>query len=274
VGSKRPSAREMLADELTRLRSESGLSLRQLADKLGWDHAHLHNMEHGKSRGSEGVIEALDVFYGTTPLLKRLWTLAKATPFRDKYQRYMDLESEARVMQQYSPSIIPGLLQTEAYARELLRASGLAGDELDEQVSARLGRQGKLTEEPVVDFRAIVHEAALRCPLSDLRAWRTQLAHLVAMAERPNVTVQVLRLDARLHGLTNTDTMILWQPKGSCVAYTETGYSGDLAEDPGDVERLRLAYDHLRDLALSPRDSVAFIQMLLEDIPCDPPERT
>ena len=267
-----PSAPELLAENLKALREKSGLSLRELADKLGWDHAHLHKMENGKNRCSEAVIEALDTFYGTGPMLKHLWLLAGQRAFRDKYKRYMELEAEARVMQQYCPSVVLGLLQTEAYARELLRASDLAGEELEDQVAARLSRQTILTNEPLTDFRAILDEAVVRRPLTASDEWREQLAHLIKMSERPNVTIQVLPLRAGLHGLHNTDTMFLWRQNGTCAAYTETSYSGDLVESPEDVQRLRLTYDRLRDLAFSPRETVAFLVHLLEDIPCASPE--
>jgi hypothetical protein len=61
-------------------------------------------------------------------------------------------------------------------------------------------------------------------------------------------------------------------PNGRSAAYAETGYSGDLTEDPSEVDRLQVLYDRLRDKALSPRESVAFIERLMEDIPCDPPD--
>jgi transcriptional regulator with XRE-family HTH domain len=268
-----PSALEMLAENLRTLRATSGLSVRALADKLGWDHAHLHKMENAKSRGSEALIEALDTFYETGPHLKQLWVLARQIPFVSRYEKYMGLEAKARLMYQYAPSVIPGLLQTEGYARELLNASGMFGDGLDDQVTLRLERQEKiLTDEDPAEFRAIIDEAALSCPLRDRGEWRKQLAHLVTVAKRPNVTIQVLLRAAGLHGLTNTHTMFLRLPKGTSVANTETGYSGDLVEDPEEVARLQVLYDRLRDKALSPPESVAFIEKLMEDLPCEPPD--
>jgi transcriptional regulator with XRE-family HTH domain len=270
---KGPSALEMLAENLRTLRATSGLSVRALADKLGWDHAHLHKMENGKSRGSEALIEALDTFYETRPHLKQLWVLSRQIPFVSRYEKYMELEAKARLMYQYAPSVIPGLLQTEGYARELLNASGLFGDGLDDQVTLRLDRQEKiLTDEDPAEYRAIIDEAALSCPLRDREEWRKQLAHLVTVAKLPNVTIQVLLRSAGLHGLADTDTMFLRLPKGASVAYTETGYSGDLVQDAEEVARLQVFYDRLRDKALSPPDSVAFIEKLMEDLPCEPPD--
>ncbi len=92
------SPRMVLAAELVRLRTEARWSLRELADKVGWDHTHLHAMEQGKSLGGPELIEALDTVYGTTPLLMRLWEMAKqGAVFREKYVRYMELEAGAVV---------------------------------------------------------------------------------------------------------------------------------------------------------------------------------
>ncbi|MFI9462180.1 helix-turn-helix transcriptional regulator [Streptomyces xiamenensis] len=262
----------MLAEEQARLRAEQGWTYRELGEKVRFDHTYLHDMEKGRSLGGPEVIKALDELYGTEPHLTLLWKLARDSAFRDKYLRYMQLEARATVMHKYSLSVLTGLLQTADYARELLRAAQPLGGDVEDQVTARLSRQEHLTGENPADFRAILDEAVLRRPMADRRQWQTQLHHLVEMSERPNVTVQVLPFSVGAHGLTNTDTMLLWLPNGRPVGYVETGYSGDLTEEPRAVERLRLAYDRLRDLALPPRESVAFIEQLMEDIPCEPPE--
>jgi hypothetical protein len=200
-----------------------------------------------------------------------LWEIARdQSAFRDKYQRYMLLESTAESIYMYSQGVLPGLLQTEAYARELLGQS-MAEIDIDEQVTARLDRQVILRGDDAVEFRAVIDESTLRRPLRDTQTWRQQLAHLVAMAELPNVAIQVLPLTAGLHCLSNTDLILLWQPDGTYVAYSETGYYGELYEDSRDARPMRVAYDRLRDLALSPRDSVALIEQLMEDSSCDPP---
>ncbi|WP_432052968.1 helix-turn-helix domain-containing protein [Streptomyces xiamenensis] len=271
----KPSASRMLAEEQARLRAERGWSYRELSQKVRFDHTYLHEMETGKTLGSPEVIRALDEVYGTGPHLSQLRELARDSAFRDKYQRYMQLEAKATVMQHYAVSNLPGLLQTEAYARDLLRAaqSRKQGD-LEEQVAARLSRREVLMGDDPTDFRTILDESVLRRPLQSTEEWRSLLCHLLQMGRLPHVVIQVLPMAVGFHGLTNTDTMLMWLPNGRSVAYTETGYSGEMIEDPREVEHLRLAYDRLRDLAWSPPESLAFIEQLLEDIPCVPPEST
>jgi hypothetical protein len=234
-------------------------------------------MEHGTSLGGPELAQELDRYYGTTHLVV-LWELAMRDPtqFRERYRRYMMLEAEATGLQKYALSVVPGLLQTPAYARDLLRAAGPMDEEiLARDVAARMGRQDLLSRDDQPQFRALLDEAVLRRPLADPAEWREQLAHLVRMgAEFSNVTIQVVLSSVGLHGLTNTDTMFLWLPDGRTVAYVETGYSGDLVEETRDVDRLRKAYDHLRDVALSPRESRELITQYMEESPCEPPEST
>ena len=256
------------------LRREKGVSLRALGEAVRCDHSHLGHMEHGTTLGGPELAQELDKFYGTTHLVV-LWELAMRDPsqFRERYRRYMSLEAEATGLHKYAPSVVPGLLQTPAYARALLMVAGpVDEDDLTEQVEARIGRQDILSRDERPQFRAILDEAVLRRPLSDPAHWREQLEHLRTMSEWPNVTIQVVRLVVGLHGLPNTDTMFLWLPDGRTVAYVETGYSGDLVEETRDVDRLRVAYDQLRDLALSPRESRELITQYLEEVPCEAPE--
>jgi transcriptional regulator with XRE-family HTH domain len=264
---------------LARLRSESGWSLRELARKVGWDHTQLHAMEQGKSLGGPEAIEALDTVYGTTPLLMRLWEIAKqGAVFREKYVRYMELEAEAVVIEHYAGSFLHGVFQTEACAQALLWSTPhLPSDvpELEEQLAARMSRKQLLLRDPPPRLRAIIDEAVLRRPLLDAQGWHEQLAHLVEMASQPHVTVQVLPYSAGVHDLLGGLFTLLRRPDGRTAAWVESSKSGELFEDIEEVERLRLSYDALRDVALSPRDSAAFIEQVMEDsAPCQPPAST
>lgn len=133
-----------------------------------------------------------------------------------------------------------------------------------------MGRRELLEGAEAPPFRTILSEAVLRTPLRDLGAWRAQLEYLAEMAERDNVTVQVLPFLAGPYGLDSTDVWFLRLPGGRTVAYTENAYRGELIEEDGPVERLQRAYDAVRDLALSPADSRKFILRMLEEVPCDP----
>ncbi|MDQ0830858.1 transcriptional regulator with XRE-family HTH domain [Streptomyces achromogenes] len=272
VTGRSQEPRRRFAEELRLLRAGRGDSLRQLEEVLGWTASTFGKMEGGQSLGSPEVVEALDQHYGTAPMLLTLWELAVADPsqFKEQYRRYMALEAEAVSLWQYSVSRPPGLLQTPGYAREALAAGGLQGDELEQQVDARVGRRKLLDEAEAPPFRVILSEMVLRNALRNRREWRGQLEHLLEAAERPNVALHVLPFGAGLHGLDSTDSMFLRLLDGRTVAYTENDVRGELVEEAGKVERLHRTYDAVRDLALSPAESRMFILRVLEEVPCEP----
>ncbi|MEU9745716.1 helix-turn-helix domain-containing protein [Streptomyces niveus] len=267
--SREPRAR--FAEELRSLRRARGDSPRQLGERLGWDWSLFGKMEKGETLGGPEVVQALDTYYGTPGLLLALWELAVSdkSQFREGYRRYMALEAEATSLWHFAVSVLPGLLQTEGYARELLAAGGLKGEELNQQVEARMGRRELLEVGDVPAFRTILSESVLRTPLRDRDEWRRQLQFLVDVGDRDEVTAQLVPFSAGLHGLTNADVMFLRLPEGPTVAYAENGYRGELIEEIAPVERLQLTYDSVRDLALSPAESRKFFLRILEEVPCD-----
>ncbi|WP_062640498.1 helix-turn-helix domain-containing protein [Streptomyces maremycinicus] len=272
VTGRSQEPRRRFAEELRLLRGARGESLRQVGERLGWDPSTFGKMESGESLGSPEIVEALDQHYGTPGLLLTLWELALADPsqFREQYRRYMVLEAEAVSLWHYAVSAPPGLLQTPGYAREALAAGGLRGDDLHQQVEARMGRRKLLEGKEAPQFRAILSEAVLRTQLHDRQEWREQLEHLAEVSERPNITVHVLPFSAGPHGLMNSAMMFLRLPDARTVAYSENDVRGELVEENRSVEQLQRAYDAMRDLALSPVESRKFITRMLEEVPCEP----
>jgi transcriptional regulator with XRE-family HTH domain len=263
-------------EELRALRAQKGDSLRKLGEALGWDWSLFGKMESGETLGGPEVVQALDQYYGTPGLLLTLWELAVGDPtqFRERYRRYMALEAEAVSLWHFAVSVLPGLLQTDAYAQEVLTVGGTQGKELTQQVEARTGRRGLLTGKDAPHFRTILSEAVLRAPLPDRRAWQEQLEHLAEMAERPGIVLQVVPLGSGLHGLVSTAVMFLRMSDGQTVAYTENAHHGELIEESSSVERLQRAYDAVRDLAMSPAESRKFIGRMLEEAACTPSPST
>ncbi|MDF9869028.1 XRE family transcriptional regulator [Streptomyces sp. FT05W] len=268
--SREPRAR--FAEELRHLRTERGDSLRQLGERMGWDWSLFGKMEKGETVGGPEVVQALDQYYGTPGLLLAMWELAISdqSQFKERYQRYMALEAEATSLWHFAVSVLPGLLQTPGYAREILAAGGSKGEALEQQVEARMGRRELLLGEDSPPFRTIVSEAVLRTPLRDVAEWRRQLEYLGELGARENVTLHVLPFSAGPYGLDSTALMFLRLPDGRTVAYTENAYRGDLIEANQPVDRLQRAYDAVRDLALSPAESRKFVLSLLEEVRCDP----
>ncbi|MFH8416716.1 helix-turn-helix domain-containing protein [Streptomyces collinus] len=267
VGEVVDGGRAVLGRTLRFLREKEGKSLGQLAEATGYDKSYLSRLESGERLSKLAVMEDLDSSYGCGDLLVSLWRIARYDAFKDKYREFMRLEATARVMRKYAPGV-PGLLQTEAFAREVLSdAEATDTEAVEEQVAARLGRQLLLSKSPAPSVRFIIDELAFRRPAADEETWAGQLQHIGSVARWPNVVVQVLPFAVGVHELMGKGSLtLLWQEDGSALAYTEGDSGGLLMDSPDDVMRHRLSYDRLRDLALSPSDSLAFIKDVLEEL--------
>nr|WSZ98089.1 helix-turn-helix transcriptional regulator [Streptomyces sp. NBC_00857] len=259
------SARETLGYALLTLREKADKSLSQLAEDTGYDRTYLNRLENGLRLSAPTVMEDLDSYYGTGALLGKLWKLARDEVILDRYRLFVQYEAGAMIMHKYM-EVMPGLLQTEDYARVVLSSAPNPGtqDEVEAQVAARIGRQQLLRGSPPPSMRVILNESVLRRPTADPKVWTAQLSHLVESAEQPNVVIQVLPFSAGVHDLMGGSLSLLWQGDGTGVAYLEGNKSGELVEDPEEVGLYRLSYDQLRDSALSPSASLDFIRDLME----------
>ncbi|GAA2618496.1 helix-turn-helix transcriptional regulator [Streptomyces vastus] len=267
VDGKRESGRAVLGRTLKFLREQAGKSLGQLAEETGYDKSYLSRLESGERLSKVTVMEDLDGYYGAGDLLVRHWQAARFDAFKDQYKEFMELEATARVMWKFTLGV-PGLLQTEDFAREVLSGpqTTLEGEDwVEEQVAARLGRQYLLRQKPEPSVRIIMDECAFRRRAAVPKTWEEQLLRIEAAALWPNVTLQVLPFAVGLHHHMAASLTLLWQKDGSGVAYVEGNAWGELIEEPDGVLRHRLSYDRLRDLALSPSDSLAFIRDVLEE---------
>ncbi|QFQ98422.1 helix-turn-helix domain-containing protein [Streptomyces phaeolivaceus] len=270
VDGARESGRVALGRTLQFLREKAGKTLTQLAAETSYDKSYLYRLEKGERLSKRAVMEDLDTYYGSGDLLVRLWRDARKEVIKDKYKAFMEWEATARVMWMFQLRV-PGILQTEDYARTVL--SGLSGaqttadnsEEIEEQVAARMGRQELLYRRPAPSIRVILDEGAVRRAVPNAKVWADQLSRLVEAAKLPSVVLQVMPWSAGVHDLMDGHLWLFWQRTGDPVAYAEGTNIGELIEDPDKVMALRLSYDLVRDAALTPAESTAFIKRLLEE---------
>lgn len=263
------TARSMLADQLRKLREEKGWSLSELAEKARYDRSDLHKMELGQKLCAEHLIAKLDGLYGTGNTLTLLWQLAREERVSDTYDAYdafLEAESSALALYQFATCPLPGLLQTEPYARALMSsAPGWDPDVSGPHLALRMQRQERLVGTDPLHYRAVLDEVCfLRVPC-DKEIWREQVVHLARMAELWNVTIQVLPFDAGMQRISGGTAALLWLKDGTNVGYQESSHTSALITQSSEVAELRLAYDAMRDAALSPEESLAYIQRALEE---------
>ncbi|GAB2953952.1 helix-turn-helix transcriptional regulator [Streptomyces pseudoechinosporeus] len=263
--------------KLRKLRIRAGLTQRQLGDKIPIAHSRIAQFELGNETPPEDVNAKLDVLLGADGDLIDLWGHIRMTPIPDWARKFVEYEARATKMLKYMAQAVPGLLQTEAYARALLRISRPRDTdaEIDELVTTRLERQAILRRSAPPLLWCILDEAVIRRPVGGHAVMSEQLAHVLRMARTPHVVVQVLPFGQGEHPVMGGSLTILSFERGSDVAYTESSHSGELVERPEEVAEYALAYDLLQAKALPPDESLAVIRSAMEGYStCAPHELT
>ncbi|MGW0615144.1 helix-turn-helix domain-containing protein [Streptomyces sp. NPDC002788] len=253
--------------KLRKLRIRAGFTQRRLGDKIPIAHSRIAQFELGKETPPEDVNARLDAILGADGDLIDLWGHIKRTPIPDWARKFVEYEAKATRMLKYMAQAVPGLLQTEAYARALLRISRPRDTdaEVEELVTARLARQAILERSAPPLLWCILDEAVLRRPVGGRAVMREQLAHVLRMARTPHVVVQVLPFGQGEHPVMGGSLTLLGFERGPDVAYTEGSHSGELVETPEEVAEYALAYDLLQAKALPPDESLAVIRSAMEE---------
>ncbi|MFB6601090.1 Scr1 family TA system antitoxin-like transcriptional regulator [Streptomyces noursei] len=266
------SARHYFGSEQRRHREVAKLSLVQLADIVNSSKSNLARVETAELMPPPELPSALDAAFGTERYFFGLYQLAKKEGHPDQYRRYMECESLATVMEDFATNVVPGMLQTEGYARAFFSlAPGTTPERVEERVQARLGRQERLYSPEPLRYCAILDEAILHRPVGGRVVMQDQLAVLLGQADTSRTMIQVLPFIHGGHALMEGPLTLLRLPGGRSMVYEEGRKSGRLLEVEEEVEQRRATYDALRAYALSPRDSAALIQHLMERYePCAP----
>jgi hypothetical protein len=180
---------------------------------------------------------------------------------------YVALEEESSAMRLYCPELVPGLLQTEDYARAVIRAvrPGYDEDSVERRVTARLTRQKVLLDRappPVLEL--VLNEAVLRRLVGREQVMAAQLRALADAAQRPSVTLQVLPFSAGAHAGLEGGFVLIEFPseQDPDVVYVE-GIMGDLyLESVEEVKRYQSAFERIQTIALSPQETLTFVSAL------------
>ncbi|WP_327235813.1 helix-turn-helix transcriptional regulator [Streptomyces sp. NBC_01317] len=260
------SVRHLFGSEMRRLREQAGMSLEDLAAVIRYSRSSLHRYETAQAMIAPDLAAKLDAAFGTDGLFAKLYALARNEVHPDKYRRRMELEARAVTIEEYSGHTVPGLVQTEAYARELLRQGNPESTPADigEKVAARMGRQSLLQGAARPYLSVILDEGVLRRTIGAPEVMRAQLEALLPLVDSPVGIIQVLPFRHRAHALLGGSLTLLTLDNGTSVAYEESITTGQLLEDAASVARHRRAYDVMRANALSPRETGALIASPME----------
>ncbi len=260
-----------LASELRKLRESAGFSREDVTEATRINGSTLYRIESAQARPQLRTLHTLCDLYRvgddereqllalTKDSGKQGWLETYPSELPTEYTNYILFESEARTIRNYESLFVPGLLQTEDYARAVVRGTlPLATDEqVEDRVRARLKRQELLHRPDPLRLRAVMDEAVLRRIVGGQRVMREQLLHLNTMAKLPHVELQVIRFESGAHpGMPGSFVLVDFPDLADPAVVYIDSMAGDLfLEGEVEVDRYSLILEHLVGMALSPEQS-------------------
>ena len=274
--------RMVLGATLREYREAAGISTARAAFKIRATHSKISRMEHGRVAVKQRDVDDLLVFYGVTDETERErlvelallsaapgWWHQYADVLPDWFERYIGLERGAAEIRSYQVQFIHGLLQTQDYARSVIRISNrhVPEVEIDRRVQVRMERQRLLTDPEPPKVWAVLDEAALhRAPDGDA-ALRAQIEHLLVVTELPHVTLQIVPFRNGPHSAAGGPFSILrfdgWDVPD--VVFLEQLDSALYHDDPAQVLGYRTIWDQLAVEAADPEESKEMLRALLRE---------
>ena len=270
--------KRQLGAALRQMRTDAGETREQTAVVIGCSPTKVTYLESGRNvigktelivliqhygAGAAEKLEALEELRQEAG--KRGWWSTARLP--EWLANYVGLETEASSVRSFELELIPGLLQTEQYAREIHALRGQPPDDLERRVKARLRRQERLTASDPLRLSALISEAALARCARQPNVAAEQFRQLLGWAQRPNIEIQVLPFDAGLHSGMSGAFTVLSFPDGLLpdAGWQEYALGGHIIDDPSDVASLTTLYDELRDQALGCDESLTLLAEFVEN---------
>lgn len=256
----------LIATQLRRYREAAGLSQRGLATAIGYPASYISRVERHEQLPSEALACALDDYFKTQGLFIDLVHMAQETLVATYSEAFLGWEARAARIEVFASSLIPGLFQTQAYAKELM-VTGLSAalmPEVDRRVQIRMDRQKVFDREPPPHVWAVMDEAALKRPTADRSKMAEQLRQLLRRAEAAYTRVQVIPFGQAFHPFLGGSLTLLTMPEGRKTCLVESFAAGTMIDTPRDLVDLEQRFDVVRSQALSHSESMQLVRSYLE----------
>ena len=267
--------RKRLTVELRRLREQAGLTCEDVGHRLECSGTRISRIETGRIGARPGDVRELLEIYGVTGAAadslvqlardarRKGWWHAYSRVLPPWLEAYVGLESDAARLHDFQPSVVPGLLQIEDYARAILRDAPYAdyGEDIDQQLALRMRRQAVLDQPRPPQVRMVLGESVLWMQVGGPAVLRAQLLRLAELAARPDFSLQILPLRTAAHAQPAGPFTLLEfaDPADPTVVYLEHLTGSLLLDEDEEVQRYRAMFDHLRAAALGPGPSADLI---------------
>ncbi|WUH97918.1 helix-turn-helix domain-containing protein [Spirillospora sp. NBC_00431] len=257
------SVHDFYVFHMRRLRNTAGLSQEALGPKVGYSGKFIGLVETKKRRPNKILSTGLDTYFELPQFFEALLPrIAEEAGLPPGFLEYIDEEALASQIKMYYHYLIPGLFQTEPYAREVLKA-GKRADKIEELVTTRLGRQELLHKENPPNIVVLLDESVLRKIVGDREITRHQLKHLLSLIKEPHITIQVVPNGAQIY--PEGSFALLSFDNEPDMGYEESfGGHGRLIEAGPHVTELAVGFDLIRSMALPAAESEALIRGISE----------
>ncbi|MFF7181392.1 Scr1 family TA system antitoxin-like transcriptional regulator [Streptomyces sp. NPDC008121] len=265
---RRQDTWEFFGELLKELRETAGLSQGQLGTQVFVSGGYIGQFEQAIRKPQVDVAQRIDEVLQTGGIFERTCRkLIDRSPYASYFHAVAELEAVATKICEFAPTVVPGLLQTAAYARAVTIAANPfeSDDYVEEKVAARLERSLILQGAARPEYWVVLHENAILTPVGGPAVMAAALDHIAARIRARTVLVTVLPRAAGAHASMSGMLTLMEFADAPPTAYTETSFSGTLLDDPAVVKRAQRAYDLLRVAALSPEASLALIESAAED---------
>ncbi|TCB97492.1 XRE family transcriptional regulator [Micromonospora zingiberis] len=250
-----------LRDQLRRARQLRGLTQEELGKMISYAASSVSAMETGQNQVSPDYLARFDKVLETGGLFVGMLELIRLHAEPDWFRPWGEIEREAVALRWCDPTVVPGLLQTEAYARAMLRVATLLTEEqVEKRVLARLARQDVLTRDDPPQLVALLDEQVLRRQVGDRTTMREQLAHLLAVAARPHIQVRIVPADAPWHTGLSGPFILARLPDGAEVAHLDNQLRGQTEDSPNGLASLGRRWETVAGEALPRRQSARLIE--------------
>lgn len=261
------SPRALLGAELQVARERAGLSQVALGELLFVSGSYIGQMEAGTRRIPVELARPIDEILGTDGFFVRNCAALAKSKYPEHFAEAAEAEAEATAIREYAPLIIPGLLQTEAYAREVFHAyqPTATQDVIDELTENRLARAAILSNPTTPLLWCVLDEAVLRRTVGSRAVMAESMRHIAALIRARRIIVQVLPFSAGAHAALMGSLKLMTFDDAPPLVYIQGNGTGRLLDDPAEVARHALTYDLLTASALPPSQSLALIESVTED---------
>ncbi|MGW6544634.1 helix-turn-helix domain-containing protein [Streptomyces massasporeus] len=249
-----------------RLRREAvGLRVADFAVAVGYGEDLVYKVEGGKRIPRQEYLDKSDEVLGAGGLVAAAWEDVKKVRYPKRVRELGKLEGKAVELALYECHIVPGLLQTPEHARSVIGAAQppYSPDDVERMVAARLARQSVFERSPAPALSFVLEEGVLRRPIGGRMVWRQQLERLLEVGRLHNVVLQVMPMDCDTHSGLDGRIELLKFPDGTAVGRSDGAFNGRPVHELKHLRILELRYGTIRAQALSPRESLAFVEQLL-----------